>query len=360
MAEPVVDGLEAVEVDEEHGEHPVPPVQTAQRLTEPVHEQRSVGQRRQRIVQRQLRQGLGGLPLGRDVLGGARHAHRPSVDAADPAAALQPADRAVGQQAAVGEVERFERLQAALDRPLHHRPVVGVDAGDIALERAGEGVRGEPEDPVQLVGPADRVGGNVPVPDPDLGHRLGLAQLVAGRLQRGLQLLVLGHVPSERQHPPAALEGHGIRLDLHGEQDATPGAVVPPGRSNPRTGRMTGQQLLQEGRMVVKGQEVEHGHGQQLVPGPAVLADGRLVHGQDPQRVDVVDPHGQRVGVEQQRGPGPHRVAGRAQTDCVGPVGHRVVGRDLEDDPSKGNGDANRGSRNADPLRNDRSRYVPG
>ena len=96
-----------------------------------------------------------------------------------------------------------------------------------------------------------------------------------------------------------AVLGLTARLAISALQVA--GSVVAPGWPVPRTGRVTGQQFLEVRRMVVRGEDVEHGHRQQLRPRPAVLADGRIVHRQDPQRVDVVDPHGQRVQVEQQR-----------------------------------------------------------
>ena len=209
VAEPIVDGLEPVEVDEQDGQHPVPAVEAAQRLTEPVHEQRPVGQRRERVVQGELGQGFGRLPMGRHVLGGARHPHRPPVDAADPAAALQPADRPAGQQAAMGEVERLQRPQAAVDGGGDQRPVVGVDRRHVALERPGERLGRDPEESIQLVGPPHEVGGNVPLPDPHLGDRLGLAKLIAGRLERRLEVLVLGDVMGHVSIPrrPARVTG---------------------------------------------------------------------------------------------------------------------------------------------------------
>ena len=127
--------------------------------------------------------GLGRLPLGRDVLAGTGHLHGVAVDAPDPAPALQPAGRAVGKDGPVGEVERLQGAEAALDVGLDQGPVLGVDGGDVALERPGEGLGSEAEDAVQLVGPVDLVVADVPLPDPDLGHGLGLAELVAGRVR---------------------------------------------------------------------------------------------------------------------------------------------------------------------------------
>ena len=60
MAERVVDGLEAVEVEEEHrGAAARPaPARAAQRLLEPVEEQRAVGQAGERVVQRVVLEAL--------------------------------------------------------------------------------------------------------------------------------------------------------------------------------------------------------------------------------------------------------------------------------------------------------------
>ena len=141
VAEAVVDDLEPVEVDEQHGQDPVPAVEAAQRLAEPVHEQRTVGQSRQRIVEGQLRQGFGRFPLGGDVLAGAGHLHRLTVDGPDPSPALQPPELPRGGDGPVGEIERLEAAQAPLHGRLDQRPVVGVHEGEVALERSREGLR---------------------------------------------------------------------------------------------------------------------------------------------------------------------------------------------------------------------------
>ena len=80
VAERVVDGLEPVEVDEQHAEHAIVPSDAGERLLEPVGEHHAVRQAGERIVGCPvLELGLGACPLG-DVL-----------DADDGAA-----DRAVG------------------------------------------------------------------------------------------------------------------------------------------------------------------------------------------------------------------------------------------------------------------------
>ena len=64
VAEPVVDGLEAVEVEDEHGDRARSALPLGQRVGEAVREQRPVGQARQRVVEIGVGQGL----LGRLVL----------------------------------------------------------------------------------------------------------------------------------------------------------------------------------------------------------------------------------------------------------------------------------------------------
>ena len=77
MSQAVIHGLEAVHVDEQDAEQPVGgPFRPGQRLLEHLHEERAIGERRERVVQ-------GGLPkllldqmtFG-DVGQRSRHAHR--------------------------------------------------------------------------------------------------------------------------------------------------------------------------------------------------------------------------------------------------------------------------------------------
>ena len=64
MTEPVVDHLEAIEVDEQDRHHGVVLAQTLERVLEPVDRQRAVRERGQRVVQRQVAELLG---VGRSV-----------------------------------------------------------------------------------------------------------------------------------------------------------------------------------------------------------------------------------------------------------------------------------------------------
>ena len=58
MAEAVVDRLEVVEVEEQHGEQPIRPIRDRQRLGEAVLEQRPVGEPRERIVRGEVHEGV--------------------------------------------------------------------------------------------------------------------------------------------------------------------------------------------------------------------------------------------------------------------------------------------------------------
>ena len=65
VAERVVDVLEAVEIEEQHGELAVPPMRAGDRLSDAIGEQRPVGQAGQRVVVSHVHDALvGETPLG--------------------------------------------------------------------------------------------------------------------------------------------------------------------------------------------------------------------------------------------------------------------------------------------------------
>ena len=74
-----------------------------------------------------------------------------------------------------------------LDDPGHAGAVVLVDLVEVAAVGAGQAVRPHPVDPVELVGPHDVVGGQVPLPAAEPGDLLGLGELgLVGRQPGGL------------------------------------------------------------------------------------------------------------------------------------------------------------------------------
>src|SRR6266540_3366044 len=66
----------------------------------------------------------------------------------------------------------------APDRVQHRHPVVAMDAGDEVVQRGGRRLRGEPADPPQLGGPADLVGGDLPLEAAEARDRLRLGELL--------------------------------------------------------------------------------------------------------------------------------------------------------------------------------------
>jgi hypothetical protein len=109
----------------------------------------------------------------------------------------------------------------------------------------------------------------------------------------------LGHVVREHERGPAALERDLAGRDLDIDQRAVLLAVPP----RPRHRRARAAARLQVGEQridVLARADVADRHGQELVARVAVVAHRRLVDGQEAQALRVVDPHRQRVGLEQQ------------------------------------------------------------
>ena len=82
MAEAVVDGLEVVEVDEEHGDEVPPPRPALERVRDPLREERAVRETRERVVERLVRElllertALGDVARGDDDAADVRHVER--------------------------------------------------------------------------------------------------------------------------------------------------------------------------------------------------------------------------------------------------------------------------------------------
>src|SRR5690606_3677518 len=85
-------------------------------------------------------------------------------------------------------------VDGRLHRSLHLLAVLRVEEPEVVLERGLEVPRPEAEDPVELVGPRDLVGGDVPAPAPDAGDLLRLPELLFARAELGLGLALLGDV----------------------------------------------------------------------------------------------------------------------------------------------------------------------
>ena len=102
VAEAVVDRLEAVEVEEQHGQRGVLALQPADRVVEAVEEQHAVGQAGQRVVQRLVEQQLLGA-LADEELADLRAERRGEARQV----VVEPL------RARAGELEQAERVGAA-------------------------------------------------------------------------------------------------------------------------------------------------------------------------------------------------------------------------------------------------------
>ena len=99
-----------------------------------------------------------------------------------------------------------------MDQQLHHRAHRHL------------GARGQAEDPAQLVGQGQLVGGQVPVPAPDLGDPLGHGELVLAGPQQLLGPPLLGDVPAQG-HPTADDTG-GVGQGHEGDRPQPPRVLV--------------------------------------------------------------------------------------------------------------------------------------
>jgi hypothetical protein len=130
---------------------------------------------------------VGALPLGH-VDGGAQHANGLAAFAYDDGAREEPDDAAVRPHSAELELVRSALLEAPPDRLGHEPLVLGMDERREARDRRREVLGSDAVDPVEGVGPDDAIGGQVPVPDADLGHLRGELQplfAAAERVRRG-------------------------------------------------------------------------------------------------------------------------------------------------------------------------------
>src|SRR5690606_25778613 len=93
------------------------------------------------------------------------------------AEAKDVADGAVGPDDAVVHLVRLLPLEGRLDGLPHLRAVLRGEEFEVALEIRFEVIGAEAVDAVELVGPGERVSGDLPAPAPDAGDLLRLAEL---------------------------------------------------------------------------------------------------------------------------------------------------------------------------------------
>ena len=127
---------------------------------------------------------------------------------------------------------------------------------------------------------------------PDRLHLLRLAEPL-------LEPQALGHVVREDEGRPAPLEQHLAGRDLDVDQRAVLLAVPPHARRR-RPGAAALAHVGQHRVDVLTRADLGDRHGEELRAREAVVAHGRLVDREEAQGLRVVDPHRQRVGLEQQ------------------------------------------------------------
>ena len=129
------------------------------------------------------------------------------------------------------------------------------------------------------------------------GRRQNAEPLFTGA-QRLLGSLPLGDIARQHEVRPPTFVTKLVRRDL----DLDGGAVVlavPPRPPSGVAGADAGHRLAQC-RQVLWRPDVGDGHGEELGPGVAVGTHRGLVHFEEPQRVQVEDPRGERSAFEQQ------------------------------------------------------------
>ena len=140
---------------------------------------------------------------------------------------------AVGADDAVVEAPGPALGHGRLDDAPDASAVVGVDLVQVGPVGPRLVVGPHPVDAIELVGPGDAVGGDLPLPRAHPGDLLGLGQLGLVGRQVGLRLVALGHVEdladvvlrlaadvaherrAQERHDRASLAVAHRRLDLH-------------------------------------------------------------------------------------------------------------------------------------------------
>ena len=115
---------------------------------------------------------------------------------------------------------------AVVERVTEGVDVVGVDTGEVGVERALERGRVDTVDAVHLLAPLHGTAVDVPEPPAGVGQRLGVAQAGLGLGQRGLRQALLGQVARHADDAAARPVGVADRTERHRDRDAhavTPG-----------------------------------------------------------------------------------------------------------------------------------------
>ena len=143
-----------------------PAMRLADRLAEPVHEQRPVRQVGEAVVVELVRELLLDVLAVGDVAHHAGHAHRAAVGAVlRLAESLYPAHGAVApNEPLLRPVVRTQALQAVDEDLPRLRRVVRMNAGQVVAEAAAERARIEVEQRLRLAEPVHRVAFDVPHP----------------------------------------------------------------------------------------------------------------------------------------------------------------------------------------------------
>ncbi len=179
-----------------------------------------VGTRLERVPEAllELVEGLLGEPALRYVLDGAGHSQRVSgvverdfsLLAHDPNGSVRPDDP-------VFEVVLRLLVKGRVDRAADPVPVVRVHDVQEIVVGGGRGLRYPSEDPVNLVGPCERILAHVQVPVAETGDALGVRQADLALPQRGFRAHSsrdVGHSPGEAHRFVVAVANAGsARLD---------------------------------------------------------------------------------------------------------------------------------------------------
>ena len=152
------------------------------------------------------------LEAFRDVLGGADQPDRVTRPVANRLAFdVHQALCAVGPGDAVRHRVRSRTLARATVRRLLARDVVRVDQREQRGIRPAERSRLDAEDPAELVGPLDRIRGEVPLPAPDMGDPLSLGQAALAFAQTPLGR---GTLPEGRNPEREVVGKAGEQVDV--------------------------------------------------------------------------------------------------------------------------------------------------
>ena len=169
---------------------------------------------------------------------------------------------------------RVRRSRSSCSRAGGRRPVeqdlrVARDHGQQVVEVVRDAARQ----------PADRL------------HLLGLRQAL-------LQPQPVGHVMRQHERGAAPFEADPPGRDLDVDDGAVALAVAPRA-GHRRAGAAAEPQAGEDGLDVLHRPDVLDRHAEELLPRVAVVADRRVIDGEELQRLGVVHPHRQRAGLEQ-------------------------------------------------------------